>query len=90
MIKIDETYSITADSNCYILQEKRIVEEGKEKGKEYFMNLGYYTTINDALKGLLKKEMRKYVAKDIVKTLKNAVDEFEKIEKRITETMKGI
>lgn len=86
MIRIDDTYFITADSHNYILQEKKINQNEEGKNEERLTNIGYYTTIDNALKGLLKKEIRKYVAKDTIQTLKDAVKEFEKIEGRITES----
>ena len=80
MIKIDEIYYITADANNYILVEKKIKQEDNT---DYFTNLGYYTSISGALKGLLKIKMRKYVSKETEITLKNAINEFERIEKEI-------
>ncbi len=87
MIKIDDTYSITADSHNYILQEKKISQNEEGKNEEYLTNIGYYTTIDNALKGLLKKEMRKYLSKDTIQTLKDAVKEFKKIEEKITDSV---
>lgn len=89
MIKIDKTHFITADSNCFYLQEKRISQEGESKGKEYYAILGYYPTIDGALKGLLKKEIKKYISKETEDSLKEAIQEIDKIEKRITTVSKG-
>lgn len=89
MIKIDERYYITADPNCYILQEKKIKEIGEDKGSEYYENIGYYVSIDSALKGLLKKEIRKYLAKSDVCSLEKAIKEFQRIEKHIAEISKN-
>lgn len=88
MIKINDTYFITADTHNYILQEKKINKNKEGEKEERLVNIGYYTTIDNAVKGLLKKEMRKYVAKNTIQTLKDAVNEFEKIEKKITSSIK--
>ena len=53
MITIDEKYQITADPHCFILQEKKIKEKS---GEEYFDNIGYYSNLEETLKGLLKKK----------------------------------
>lgn len=89
MIKIDETHFITADPYCFILQEKKTVQDGKTKGEEYFENIGYYTSIESALKGLLKKETRKFLAKQDIVSLKETIKEIKKIEEEITKVSKG-
>ena len=89
MIKIDEKYYITADPHCFILQEKRIKQDGQNKGEEYFENLGCYVSIDSALKGLLKKEIRKYLAKENVCSLEKAINDFQKIEEHVTKVSKN-
>lgn len=49
-IKIDKDYSIKSDLRNVILVEKRI----SEKGELYDNNLGYYATVQGALKGYLR------------------------------------
>ena len=83
MIRVDDIHFITADPHCFILQEKKVNENGKNKGEEYYAVLGYYPDIKDALKGLLKKEIRKYLAKADEVTLKEAIKEINQIEMRI-------
>ena len=83
MIQINENIFITADTHCFILQEKKIKAGGKNAGTEYFNILGYYPTIDSALKGLLIKETRKYVSKTDVVSLKEAIKEVQKIENQI-------
>jgi hypothetical protein len=80
MIKITEKYYINANTNCYILQEKTTVQDKNSKnyGKKVFKDLGYYTTIESILKGILKTELRNYISKseensinDLVKQIRN-------------------
>lgn len=63
MVKIDDKYYIDADSNCYILREKYIVQDEKSKklGEEVFRDKGYYTTVESCLEGYLKQVTRKYI-----------------------------
>lgn len=83
MIKIDDTHFITADTHSFMLQEKRIVQDGKNKGEEYIETLGFYSSIENAIKGLMKNETRKYVSKKETSTLKEAIKELENIENKI-------
>ena len=72
MIKITDKYYINASSNCYILQEKAVIQDTKSKnyGKETFKDLKYYTTIEDCIRGILKLETRKFINKHEENTLR--------------------
>lgn len=83
MIKIDDIHFITADAHSFILQEKKIVQEGKNKGEEYIDIIGYYSSVADVLKGLVKSETKKYVGKKQITTLKDAIKELKEIENKI-------
>lgn len=79
MLKITEKYYIDANTNCYTLKEKAIVQEQESKnyGKEIFKDLGYYTSIESCLKGILKVSTRELIAsndvdiKELLKFLKD-------------------
>lgn len=79
MLKITEKYYIDANTNCYTLKEKAIVQEQESKnyGKEIFKDLGYYTSIESCLKGILKASTRELIAsndvdiKELLKFLKD-------------------
>lgn len=79
MLKITEKYYIDANTNCYTLKEKAIVQEQESKnyGKEIFKDLGYYTSIESCLKGILKASTREFIAsndvdiKELLKFLKD-------------------
>ena len=79
MLKITEKYYIDANTNCYTLKEKAIVQEQESKnyGKEIFKDLGYYTSIESCLKGILKTSTREFIAsndidiKELLKFLKD-------------------
>ena len=85
MIKITDRFYINATSNCYTLQEKTTIQDEKSKnfGQEVFRDLGYYTTIEDALKGFFKKTTREYIAKDTVNSIKDLKDEIIKTQEFI-------
>lgn len=63
MVKIDDKYYIDADSNCYVLKEKYIIQDEKSKnlGEEVFRDKGYYSTLDSCLGGYLKQVTRKYI-----------------------------
>lgn len=72
MVKIDENYFIDADTICYTLLEY----SGKDKeGNDKYRTLGYYRTIEDCVKGVLKDKTRNYISKNNVglKELSNEI-----------------
>ena len=84
MIKIDEDFSIIADDNCYIVSKYY----GKDKkGKDVYKNLTYHRTLKEALTALIRKKQIKLVA-DNELTLQEAINEFERIEKEIEQSLK--
>ena len=66
MIKINDRFYIDADTSCYKLQEKTTVQDETSKnfGQEVFKDLGYYTTLESCLNGILKTLTREYIGKD--------------------------
>ena len=81
MIRIDENYYIDADTKCYTLKEKGIKKSEDGTESEIFKDLGYYTTLEGCLYGLIKKETRKYIKNTneaTVSDLSNKIKELEK------------
>ena len=72
MIQVTDRFYINANSNCYALQEKNKVqdENSKNYGQEIFKDIGYYTSLEGCIKGILKISTREYISKDCVNTLK--------------------
>lgn len=66
MIKVTDRFYINASSNCYTLQEKTTVQDDKSQnyGKEIFKDLGYYTTLENCLQGILKTTTREFIAQE--------------------------
>lgn len=83
MIKITEKYYINANSNCYTLQEKTIIQDKNSKNyeKEVFKDLGYYTTIESCLDAVLKIKTREFISKETENTLKDLKQEIENYKK---------
>lgn len=73
MIKVTDRFYINANSNCYSLQEKTTVQDTKSEnyGKEVFKDLGYYTTLESCLKGILKTTTREYVSREEENSIKD-------------------
>ena len=80
MIKINDRFYINASTNCYTLQEKTVNQdkESKNYGKEIFKDLGYYTTIEGCLTGLLKTTTREFIGKETINDLKDLMQFIEK------------
>ena len=85
MIQVTKRFYIDANSNCYMLQEKTKVqdENSKNYGKEIFKDLGYYTTLESCIKGMLKTMTREYVSKDEVNTMKELQEQIKKTDELI-------
>ena len=81
MIKVYDNYYINADSNCYTLNE--YVGKNK-KDEDTYKTLGYYTTIEDCFRGINKKEIRNYIAKNDI-DIKELIEELKRLENKIDE-----
>lgn len=77
MVKVTDRFYITANTNCYTLQEKSTIKdvESQNYGKEVFRDIGYYTTIESCLKGILKTITREYVGKEDVNNIRELLQE---------------
>ena len=80
MIKITDKFYINATTNCYILQEKMIIqdENSKNYGKEVFKEIGYYTSIEGCLKGVEKANTREFISKEEENTMQDLIKEIHK------------
>lgn len=75
MIKVTDRFYINANSNNYILQEKtKVQDENSENyGKEVFKDLGYYTTLESCLKGIIKTTTREFISSDEENSVKELI-----------------
>lgn len=82
MIKITDRFYIDANSNCYVLKEKTIVqdENSKNYGQEVLKDLGYYTSLESCLKGFLKTTTREYIAKQEINSIQDLIKEINRVE----------
>ena len=92
MVKIDDEYIINANESCYTLEKIGQVEdvESQNYGKETKTIQGYYTTIENALNGYVKVKLRKYISSETENTMKELLNQIEKLEtyiKQITKEM---
>lgn len=92
MIKIDDEYRINADTHCYSLEKVGIIEdkESKNYGSEVAYNCGYYTTLDESLRGYIKTKTREYISKDTYNTLKELLEEITKLENFIKDKFKKV
>ena len=72
MIKVADRFYINANSNCYILQEKTKVQDVKSEnyGNEIYKDLGYYTTLESCLQGILKTVTTTFISKNEESSIK--------------------
>lgn len=85
MVKINEKYFISADSNNYILQEKSTVKdkESKNFGQDVYTSLGYYQSLEGVLNGVLKNETRLFLNKSEINSLIELKEYIKQLEKDI-------
>lgn len=57
-IRIDNRYTLTSDPNSVTLSEVKVTQEGEKKGKEYLSLVGYFRTVNEALKYIPQHAMK--------------------------------
>lgn len=57
-IQLNEKYFINSDERNYILVKKRIATQGKNKGKEILVNVGYFGNVEHLLKRLVENEIK--------------------------------
>lgn len=50
MITLGKTFRLDNDDRCYILQERKITQNGENKGAERWENVCYPSTLESALK----------------------------------------
>lgn len=83
-IKIDKDYSIKSDARNVILVENKISEKGESKGETYENNMGYYSTVQGALKDYLRIKTNLSEAT----TIKELLSDIARIEKTIEEVLR--
>lgn len=83
MIKVTDRFYINATTNCYVLQEKATIQdtESKNYGQEVFKDLGYYTTIESCLNGILKIKIREYISREETNNIQDLINEVNSFEK---------
>jgi hypothetical protein len=77
MIKITDRFYINATTNCYTLQEKTTVqdENSENYGKEIYKDLGYYTSIENCLQGILKTTTREFISQEQENSVKELIEQ---------------
>lgn len=85
MIKVTDRFYIDADSHCYSVKEKTIIQDKNSPnyGNPFFKDLGYYTSIESCIKGILKTFIREYINKDTENSLKDLQNEIKKLREYI-------
>lgn len=72
-------YVITSDSLCFSINEKKKVQKGKNKGKEYLHPILHYNTIESCLEGLIQLKIKESDAQ----TLHGLIEDIGEINKFI-------
>ncbi len=84
MLKIDNNYGISADSNSYsLIRMQDSTNKDTGETKEVQINLGYYTSIESALKGYIKAEIRKDIANEDIREIKELIKKVQELEKTV-------
>ena len=88
MVRINETYCVDVDENCYTVKIDKHTTD--KKGNAVYVTVGYYGTLENAIKGVIKDMNKKDLKKDC--TLEEALKivqhnnmEFEKLLRKAME-----
>lgn len=79
IIKLSEDYGIGSDEFNIILYQRKVnqKEDTKNFGKEYYSVIGYYSSVESLLKGLINKQIQINLAKQTsLESLKNSVETY--------------
>ena len=95
-ITITDGWSFTADENQYVLvhtfmREKQDFKTRKPTGEviEKREEVGYFKTVTAMLRRLAEILVREKMAEGQIQTIRDYIDELERIEKRLQEFCKG-
>ena len=84
MIKLDDSFYIRSDGNCYIVCKYL----GKnKKNEDTYDNITYHRTLKDALSALIKQKQYKFVVDNDL-TLQEAIEKFKQIEEETEKCLK--
>ena len=91
MIKVTDRFYIDANTNCYTLKERLIVQdkESQNYGQEVYKDLGYYVSLEKLLKGIITMTTREYIEKNdkdiraLIKEIKRQEDYIESLNLKI-------
>lgn len=82
MIKVTDRFYIDANTNCYVLKEKTIVQDENSKNykQETFKDSGYYTSLESCIKGILKTTTREFIAREEENSINDLIKEIKRAE----------
>ena len=84
-IKLNLNYKISSDNMNYTLQKVGTIKEGKNIGEETIANVGYYSTIENALKAYKQVLIRGSDIDNITELIKT----IKQIDEHISEVLRG-
>ena len=73
-MQINENWRLVSEELNVTLQKRKVYEKGKNQGEEYWTNVAYCHTPQDALKYLVKREVMGDGMEDL-KTVCDKIDE---------------
>lgn len=93
MIILDEDYFITNDQCCWNLEKYQVVKEGKNAGNKVAKVVGYYASLERALKAY-RDQLVKAGISGAVRSLEQAIEAIrdinDKVDKRIEDATGGM
>lgn len=91
MIRVDKDFVIQVDVNNYVacvdLHRIKVDKKGKESND--YLTIGFYSTLENALQGILEYKMKKLLSENEV-TLEQAIRDLKGVRDEFKELVKGI
>lgn len=84
-IRIGDKYAIQSDSYNIVLREKRIKgEDSKNPGKEYWIDIGYYAKLDQAVEALIDLRVKQSDVNSLLEAIAVMRETREWIRKNLT------
>ena len=84
MIIVTDTIFIDSDEQQWTARKKQISKSGKSKGNEVTVLIGYYPSIEAALRGILRNEYGGRMNNETM-MIQQAIAEYERLTREVTE-----
>ena len=74
-VHVENDLYISADGRQYVVERRGVTQSGENAGNEYFTSLGYYSSLQGAVNGIVKLK----ISESTATTLKELISKLDEI-----------